>query len=64
MTRKALENGVRTPIPFFSEKRISDLTEDILNGMSKEEFRFRAFSWRGKQPLLRNLALLARENNN
>lgn len=64
MTRKALENGVRTPIPFFTENRISDLTEDILNGMSKEEFRFRAFSWRGKQPLLRNLALLARENNN
>ena len=63
MTRRAIANGAVTPIPFFKEKRISDLTEDMLNGMSKEEFRFRAFSWRGKQTLLRNLALLTPKNN-
>ena len=63
MTRKAIARGVQTPIAFFKKNRISQLTDEILNGMSKEEFRFRAFSWRGKQTLLRNLALLTRENN-
>ncbi len=63
MTRRAIAGGVQTPIGFFRENRISHLTEELLSGMSKEEFRFRAFSWRGKQTLLRNLALLTRENN-
>lgn len=64
MTRRAIANGVKTPIPFFTENRISCLTEELLNGMSKEEFRARAFSWRGKQPLLRNLALFDRNHTN
>jgi epoxyqueuosine reductase len=63
MTKKAVACGVCTPIEFFKEDRISNLTEEILNGMSKEEFRFRAFSWRGKAPLLRNLALFSQKNN-
>lgn len=63
MTRKAIASGVQTPIPFFYENRISHLTEELLDGMSKDEFRCRAFSWRGKQTLLRNLALLSNENN-
>ncbi len=63
MTKKAVENGVCTPIDFFKENRISLLTEERLNAMSKEEFRFRAFSWRGKQTLLRNLALFSEENH-
>ena len=62
MTKKAIESGAVTPIGFFKENRISLLTEDILNGMSKETFRFRAFSWRGKSPLLRNLSLLSQKN--
>ena len=61
LTRKAIRGGARTPIRFFEEDRISLLTEDLLNGMSKEEFRSRAFSWRGKQPLLRNLAILSKK---
>lgn len=63
MTKKAVACGVCTPIGFFKKDRISNLTEEILNGMSKEEFRFRAFSWRGKAPLLRNLALFSQKNN-
>jgi len=62
MTQKAIRSGVRTPIGFFYEKRISLLTQELLDGMSKEEFRLRAFSWRGKQPLLRNLEILSEEN--
>ena len=63
MTQRAIASGVHTPIDFFWENRMPSLTEAALNGMTKEEFRFRAFSWRGKQTLLRNLALLRHENN-
>ena len=57
LTRKAVDGGVQTPIAFFKENRISVLTEDVLNAMNEAEFRSRAFSWRGKAPLLRNLSL-------
>jgi len=57
LTRKAVGGGTQTPIAFFKENRISVLTEDVLNAMNETEFRSRAFSWRGKAPLLRNLAL-------
>lgn len=60
MTQKAIRSGVCTPIGFFKENRIALLTAERLNGMSKEEFRARAFSWRGKQPLLRNLEILSK----
>ena len=60
MTQKAIRSGVCTPIGFFKEDRIALLTAERLNGMSKEEFRARAFSWRGKQPLLRNLEILSK----
>lgn len=58
LTKKAMESGVETPIPFFYEKRISVLTEDKLNAMNENEFRSRSFSWRGKAPLLRNLSII------
>ena len=58
-TKKAKENGtIMTPIPFFREKRITALSEEILSEMSEEEFKERAFSWRGREPLLRNLKIL------
>ena len=47
-----------TPVSFFHEERIPILTTDVLNNMSKEEFAKRAFSWRGKKTVLRNLELL------
>ena len=63
MTKKAIASGVRTPIPFFEKDRIAHLTAASLDAMTKEEFRFRAFSWRGKQTLRRNLAILDGKNN-
>jgi epoxyqueuosine reductase len=57
-------NAAETPIAFFREDRIPMLTEEILCAMSKEEFRGRAFSWRGKKPLLRNLSLLSHNDIN
>lgn len=61
LTKRAIESGVQTPISFFKENRISVLTEEILNAMTEEEFRARAFSWRGKAPLLRNLSIMAKK---
>lgn len=61
LTQKAIRENIQTPIPFFKENRISVLTEDMLNAMSKEKFRFRAFSWRGKAPLLRNLSIVTKQ---
>ena len=46
-----------TPIKFFLEERIGRLSSDIILSMSDEEFSRRAFSWRGREVLLRNLAI-------
>lgn len=58
MVQKAIKNGARTPISFFRENRIKNLTAEELCGMSDEEFRKRAFSWRGKATIKRNIDLL------
>ena len=61
LTQKAVASfGAQTPIAFFKENRIDVLTEDVLNDMSEEAFRLRAFSWRGKAPLLRNLSIMTK----
>ncbi len=57
--RRAIEHGTAyTEIPFFREERIASLTKESLTAMSDEEFASRAFSFRGREPLLRNLTLL------
>ncbi len=55
-----LKNGIETPIDFFHQNRIQNLTADVLDAMSDEEFKRRAFSWRGKALLYRNLEILSR----
>ncbi|MBR2650489.1 MAG: epoxyqueuosine reductase [Clostridia bacterium] len=47
--------GEITPIEFFHGDRIDLLTKDKLNSMSDEEFKARAFSWRGRAVVERNL---------
>lgn len=49
-----------TPIAFFHEEKIDRLTPDILSAMSDEEFASRAFSWRGRATVERNLEYLGR----
>jgi len=44
-------------IPFFHEAAIPHLTADRINAMSEAEFHARAYSWRGRAVILRNLAL-------
>ncbi len=58
LVQKAIKNGAQTPISFFREDRIKNLTSDGLCAMSDEEFGKRAFSWRGKATIKRNLELL------
>ena len=47
-----------TPIPDFKTDNIYRLDREILDNMSEEEFQNRAFSWRGKDILYRNLDAL------
>ncbi len=48
-----------TPIDFFREQRIENLTEEILSTLSKDEFKARAFGWRGRAVVERNLKILS-----
>ncbi len=48
----------KTPIPFFLENTVDELSYKLVSGMSREEFSERAFSWRGKKTVLRNLEIL------
>ena len=52
------KNPEITPIEFFHRDRIELLTSDILSSLSKEEFKARAFGWRGRRVVERNLRLL------
>lgn len=44
-----------TTIEFFYKSRISKLTSEELNAMSEEDFSKRAFAWRGRKTVSRNL---------
>lgn len=47
-----------TPVSFFFEERTPKITYEMISDMPKSEFSRRAYAWRGKSPLLRNLAIL------
>ena len=49
---------VETPLDFFRSETISKLSYQLVDSMGDEEFRSRAYSWRGKAVILRNLSLL------
>lgn len=49
---------LQTPLAFFHEGRLQRLTSEILDAMSDEEFKQRAFAWRGRKTVERNLKLL------
>ena len=46
-----------TPIRFFKECRLPYLTKEMLSGMSDEEFSERAYAWRTRAVIDRNLEL-------
>jgi epoxyqueuosine reductase QueG len=57
-TAHAKNNGtIYTPIPFFYHAAIPHLTVDILDSMSDEDFARRAYAWRSREVIRRNLML-------
>lgn len=63
-TRRAIASGTVTPIPFFHEERIPHLTSEMLDRMDTSTFKTRAFSWRGRTTVARNLAAYEGEKEN
>lgn len=58
VTRDAKKAGMLySRIPFFGEQAIPHLTADAVRAMSEAEFAARAYSWRGRAVILRNLEL-------
>lgn len=50
-----------TPIEFFHRDRITRLDKDLVLGMNDEKFAERAFSWRGRDVLIRNLDIMKKD---
>ena len=50
--------GKITPISFFHQERVTCLTKEILLSMSEDAFARRAYAWRGRQTVLRNLEII------
>lgn len=62
-TKKALlTSRITSPIAFFHGSPTPHLTYDGIREMSDAEFSERAYSWRGREVILRNLAVTEREN--
>ena len=57
-TKKALKNGtLYTSIPYFTSAPIPYLTRSVLNEMPNGDFSRRAYAWRGKETIERNLCI-------
>ncbi len=56
-TEKMISSGITTPIEFFKNDLIHMINKKTLEEMSKECFLRRAFSWRGKNTIMRNVLL-------
>ena len=60
-TKRALAEGTLfSPIPYFQEQTIARLTTDRLDRMDDPEFESRAYAWRGRETVRRNLEILER----
>ncbi len=52
------KNPKKTPMEFFCRDRIEKLTLELLGSMDKEAFERRAFAWRGRKTVERNIEIL------
>ncbi len=58
-TKKAKKSGsIYSPIPFFHQKTLPQLTSSSLSAMSEKDFSARAYSWRGRETILRNINIV------
>lgn len=55
--RAVIDAGRDTPIRYFREKRLLHLDISTLDAMSDSEFSTRAYAWRGRDTIRRNLLL-------
>ena len=63
-TKKAIENGtIYTDIEYFKKDLIPYVTRENIEKMSDEEFARRAYSWRGRSVILRNVDLMENHEN-
>lgn len=63
LNRAALSGGHDTPLAYFREGRLTCLSPAVLDGMTDEEFQSRAYAWRGRAVIRRNLMLQERRQN-
>ena len=55
--RAIREETIFSPLPYFQTDLIPRLTVEILDGMDDETFAARAYAWRGRETIRRNLLL-------
>lgn len=60
-TKKLIASGITTPIDFFKENTIKDLNAESVADMDDDFFKQRAFSWRGKKVLERNVKICKKD---
>ena len=56
VNRRIVAEGKDSPVPFFLKQRLVHLTYDVVNGMSDKDFSARAYAWRRRETVLRNLS--------
>jgi epoxyqueuosine reductase len=49
------------PVPYFIRDRLPCLTKERLSAMSDEDFKSRAYSWRGRPVITRNMGIFEHE---
>ena len=58
-TARAIREGtVYTPIEFFTHDNVAHLTSRAVLSMNDEQFSHRAYSWRGRKTIMRNLEII------
>lgn len=58
-TLRAIKNGtIYTDVEYFKESTVGHLSREILDGMTDGEFAERAYSWRGRKTIERNLGIV------
>ena len=60
--RAKKQGSIYSPIPFFNEDTLPTLTAEGILNMSDDDFAKRAYSWRGRQTILRNLQFCERRD--
>ena len=56
--RRAKSGSIYTKIPYFLRSLTPRLTKELVLSMSEEDFVKRAYSWRGRDTILRNLEII------